>query len=73
MFKCTEFIEETGRHPGLIFGRWKYFWLGSENFESWKIFHEFDGVKTYCHVFESVKNHINVYISHPKIDRNVKT
>ena len=30
MFICTELIEETGRPPGLIFGRWGYFlaWLG---------------------------------------------
>ena len=26
-----------------------------------------------CHIFESVKNHINAYISHPIRDRNVKT
>ena len=26
-----------------------------------------------CHIFESVKNHINAYILHPIRDRNVKT
>ena len=26
MFICTEWIEETGRPPGLIFGMWGYFW-----------------------------------------------
>ena len=27
MFICTELIEETGRHSGLIFGMWGYFGL----------------------------------------------
>ena len=36
MFICSELIEETGRHPGLIFGLWGYFWPGSDKFESWK-------------------------------------
>ena len=27
MFIYTELIEETGRHPGLIFGMWGYFGL----------------------------------------------
>ena len=26
MFICTEWIEETGSPPGLIFGMWGYFW-----------------------------------------------
>ena len=65
MFICTELIEETGRPPGLIFGMWEYFWPGSDKFESWKKFHTFDKVMTYCHLFECVKNHINAYISHP--------
>ena len=38
MFICSELIEETGRPPGLIFSMWGYFWLGSDKFESWKIF-----------------------------------
>ena len=41
------------------------FWHGSDKFESWKKFHTFDGVMTYCHIFGRVKNHINAYISHP--------
>ena len=46
MFICTELIEETGRPPGLIFGRWGYFWPGSDKFESWKRIHTFDGIMT---------------------------
>ena len=70
---CIELIEETGRPPGLIFGMWGYFWSGSDKFESWKKFHIFDEVMTYCHIFESVKNHIYDDISHPIRDRNAKT
>ena len=44
MFVCSELIEETGRPPGLIFAMWEYFWPGSDNFESWKKIHTFDGV-----------------------------
>ena len=33
MSVCSELIEETGRHPGLIFGMWRYFWPGSDKFE----------------------------------------
>ena len=55
MFICTELIEETVRPPGLIFGMWEYFWPGSDKFESWKFFHPFEKVMTYCHIFESVK------------------
>ena len=74
MFVCSELIEETGRAPGLIFGMWGYFWPGSDKFESWNFFFcTFDGVMTYCHIFQSVKNHINAYISHPIRDRNAKT
>ena len=73
MFICSELIEETGRPPGMIFGMWVYFWPGSDKFESWKFFHTFDGVMTYCHIFVSVKNHINADISHPIRDRNSKT
>ena len=54
MLICT-LIEETGRLPGATFGIWGYFWPGSENFESWKNFHRFDGVMTNCHIFESTK------------------
>ena len=46
MLICSELIEETGRPPGLIFGMWKYFWPGSDKFESWKKIHAFDGVMT---------------------------
>ena len=46
MFICSELIEENGRPPGLIFGMWGYFWPGSDKFESWKVFHTFDGVMT---------------------------
>ena len=46
MSVCSELIKETGRHPGLIFGMWGYFWPGSDKFEFWKIFHTFDGVMT---------------------------
>ena len=73
MFICTELIEETGRHPGLIFGMWGYFWPGSDKFESWKIFTHLTKLLRICHFFECVKNHINAYISHPIRDRNAKT
>ena len=73
MFICTELIEETGRPPGLIFGKWEYFWPGTDKFEFWNFFHAFDAVMTDCHIFESVKNHINADISHPIRDRNAKT
>ena len=46
MSVCSELIEETGRPPGLISGMWRYFWPGSDKFESWKIFHSFDKVMT---------------------------
>ena len=46
MSVCSELIEETGRPPGLIFGMWRYFWPGSDKFESWKFFHTFDKVMT---------------------------
>ena len=46
MFVCSELFEETGRPPGLIFGMWRYFWPGTDNFESWKFFHTFDEVMT---------------------------
>ena len=72
MFICTELIEETGRPPGLILGIWGYFWLGSEKFESWKFFTHLTELWRKCHIFESVKNHINAYISHPIRDRNAK-
>ena len=72
MFICSELIEETGRPPGLIFGMWGYFWPGSDKFEFWKNSHTFDGVMTHCHIFESVKNHINADISHPIRDINLK-
>ena len=72
MFICTELIEETGRQPRLIFGMWRYFWPGSDKFESWKNFPTFDGVMTYGHIFESVKNHINADFSHPIKDINAK-
>ena len=51
MFICTELIEETGRPPGLIFGKWGYFWPGSDKFEFWKKCHTFDGVMTYLSHF----------------------
>ena len=73
MFICTELIEETGRPPGLIFDMWGYFWPGSDKFESWQFLHTFDGVMTYCHIFDSVKNHINARISRPIRDKIVKT
>ena len=73
MFICTELIEETGRPPGLIFGMWGYFGLARACSSLGKIFDTFDGVMTYCHIFEAVKNHINAYISHPIKDRIVKT
>ena len=38
MFVCSELIEETRRHPRLIFGMWGYFWPDSEKFEYWKNF-----------------------------------
>ena len=67
---CTELIEETGRSTGMIFGMCGYFWPGSDKFESWGNFTHLT-VLTYCYIFESVKNHINAYISRPIRDRNV--
>ena len=52
--------------PGLIFGTWVYFWPGTDKFEFGKKFHTFDEVMKNCHIFESFKNHLNAYISHPK-------
>ena len=46
MFIFSELIQETGGHPGLNFGMWEYFWPGLDKFESWKMFHTFDGVMT---------------------------
>ena len=46
MLICTELIEETGRSPGLIFGKWEYICPGSDKFEFWNFFHTFDGVMT---------------------------
>ena len=66
-------IEETGRPTGLIFAIWGYLKPGSEKFEFCHFFHIFDGVMTYTHIFESVKNHINADISHPIRDRHAKT
>ena len=73
MFIFSELIEETGRPPGLIFGMWRYFWPGSDKFEFWNFFHTFDGVMTCCHIFESVKSHINADISDPTGYSNMKT
>ena len=73
MFICSELIEETGRPIGLIFGMWGYFCPGLDKFEFGKKIHTFNGVRTYCHIFESVKNHKNAHISHPIRDRNAKT
>ena len=44
MLISTRLIGETGRPPGLIFGKWGYFWPGLDKFESWKKFHTFDEV-----------------------------
>ena len=46
MFVCSEFIEETGKPPRLIFGILGYFWPGSDKFDSWNFFRTFDGVMT---------------------------
>ena len=46
MFICTELIEESGRPPALIFGKWDYFRPGLDKFESWKNIQTFDGVMT---------------------------
>ena len=46
IFIYTELIEETGRQPELIFGMWRYFWPGSDKFDSWKKFHTFEEVMT---------------------------
>ena len=73
MSVSSEFIEETGRPPGLIFGMWGYFWPGSDKFEFLQKIQTFERIMTYCHIFESVKNHINAYISHPIRDRIMKT
>ena len=51
MFVCSELIEKTGRPPGLIFGKWGYFWPASDMFEFWKKVHTFDGVMTYLSHF----------------------
>ena len=73
MFICSELIEETGTPLGLMFGMWGYFWPGSDKFVSWKKPHTFEGVMTYFHIFESVKNHTNADISHPIRNRSAKT
>ena len=73
MFICTELIEETGRPPELIFGKWGYYWPGSDKFESCKKFTHLAELLLNCHFFEGVKNHINADISHPIRDRNAKT
>ena len=75
MFICTELIEETRRLPGLILACGDIFGLArtSSSFgiffthlaELWRSY--------YCHIFESVKNHINADISHSIRDRNAKT
>ena len=45
-------------------------WLGKvRDFEN---IHTIEGVMT-SPILESVKNHINAYISHPTRDRNLKT
>ena len=72
MFKYVESIEETGRHPGLIFGIWRYFWSGTDKFQSWMFFTHLKKLIRICHIFESVKTHIVAYISHPIRDRNLK-
>ena len=73
MFIFTELIEETGRPLGLIFGMWGYFWPGSDKFEFWKNFTHLTELLRNCHILESVKNHLNAYISHPIRHRNAKT
>ena len=73
MFIFSELIKETGKPPVLIFGMWEYFCPGSDKFESWNKIHTFDGVRCNCQIFESVRNHINAFISHPIKDRIVKT
>ena len=58
MFICSELIEETERPPGLIFGMWIFSaWFGH--------FRVLEKNSSNCHIFESVKNHINADISHP--------
>ena len=70
MFKIDR---RNWKTPSADFGMCGYLWPGSDKFESWTIFHKFDEVMTYCHIFESVKNHINAYISYAIRDRNMKT
>ena len=73
MFIFSELIEETGRLPVLIFGMCGYFWTGLDMFEFWKIFPYLKELLRRCHIFESVKNHINAYVSHPIRDKIMKT
>ena len=46
MFISTDFIEETGTPPGLIFLHLEIFLPESEKFLSWKNIHTFDEVMT---------------------------
>ena len=73
MFICSELIEETGRPPGMIFGMCGYFWPGRTSSSIGKIFTHLTELWRNCHIFYSVKNYINAYISHPIRDRTMKT
>ena len=71
MFICTELIEETGRPQELIFGMWGYFCLAGT---SWSFGNFLTNLtKCNCHIFVSVKNHINAYNSQTIRDINMKT
>ena len=50
--------------PRAEFCMWGYFWPGSDKFESWKRFKPLTKLWRNCHIFESVKNHINAYNLH---------
>ena len=66
-------IEENGRAPGLNFGMWGYLWPGSDNLESWNVFHTFDEVMTcMSHFGKCEKSHKCFYIT-PTRDRKSKT
>ena len=73
MFISAELIEETRRPPVLIFGMKGYLWPGSDKLVFWNFCANMTEFRRNYHIFESVKNYINSYISRPIRDRNTKT
>ena len=72
MFICIKLIEETGRHPELIFACRNILGLARTSSSLRNFFAYLTKLWGNCHIFGSVKNHINANISHPIRDRTVK-